>query len=139
MKQYLDHGITYFVDLTREREKEDYFEMVQDVAMNMNPPEHVEYKRRSIPDFGIASKDGMKYILDTIDKAVASNHKVYVHCRGGIGRTGTTVGCYLARHGITGEDALEKVNRLFSCIGQKYGKHQFSRNVRAEIGKSRTE
>ena len=29
-----------------------------------------------------------------------NKNKVYVHCRGGIGRTGTTIGCYLARHGF---------------------------------------
>ena len=31
---------------------------------------------------------------------------VYVHCWGGIGRTGTVVGCWLVRHGMTGDEAL---------------------------------
>ena len=36
-----------------------------------------------------------------------------MHCAGGIGRTGTTVGCYLVRHGNDGATALQEVNRLF--------------------------
>jgi len=55
----------------------------------------------------------MLEILDTIDKEVAAHRKVYVHCRGGIGRTGTVVGCYLRRRGNSGQEALDKTNRLF--------------------------
>jgi protein-tyrosine phosphatase len=119
LKQYLDRGITYFVDLTHEGERADYFDMIEKEAINMNLPQQVQYKRCAIPDFGIPSKEGMKEILDTIDKALGANHKVYVHCRGGIGRTGTTVGCYLARHGSTGDEALQQVNRLFQCSDRK--------------------
>jgi protein-tyrosine phosphatase len=45
---------------------------------------------------------------------------VYVHCRGGIGRTGTTVGCYLARHGYGGEEALAEVNKLFQNSNRSF-------------------
>ena len=55
----------------------------------------------------------MVKILNAIDAAVVQNQKVYVHCAGGIGRTGTTVGCYLVRHGNDGQAALQEVNRLF--------------------------
>ena len=34
---------------------------------------------------------------------------VYVHCWGGIGRTGTTVGCWFVRHGRTGDQALAEI------------------------------
>lgn len=36
--------------------------------------------------------------LDTIDHGLASGRQIYVHCWGGIGRTGTVVGCWLVRH-----------------------------------------
>ena len=48
----------------------------------------------------------MKSILDQIDRSLAAGRKVYLHCWGGIGRTGTTVGCYLVRRGLNGEQAL---------------------------------
>ena len=38
----------------------------------------------------------------------------YVHCWGGIGRTGTVVGCWLARHGGGGEDALNQLKQLWT-------------------------
>ena len=37
----------------------------------------------------------MREILDCLDDALRSGRKVYVHCRAGIGRTGTVVGCLL--------------------------------------------
>ena len=51
----------------------------------------------------------MAEILDTLDAALAQGETVYVHCFGGIGRTGTVVGCWLVRHGLTGEQALAQI------------------------------
>jgi len=48
----------------------------------------------------------------TIDAALAEGNVVYVHCYGGIGRTGTVVGCYLVRHGLSGREALVEIVRL---------------------------
>ncbi|GIT00631.1 MAG: hypothetical protein CM1200mP26_23430 [Acidimicrobiales bacterium] len=65
-----------------------------------------------IPDMGLPSggPDEMARILDNLDGALTAGGKAYVHCWGGLGRTGTVVGCWLARHGYgTGYDAL----RLF--------------------------
>ncbi len=47
--------------------------------------------------------------LDAIDAALGRGETVYVHCFGGVGRTGTVVGCWLARHGSSGEAALRQV------------------------------
>ncbi|MBQ4132205.1 MAG: dual specificity protein phosphatase family protein [Desulfovibrionaceae bacterium] len=57
------------------------------------------YYNYPIPDFGIPDAGKMKQILDEIDSSLAAGHKVFVHCWGGKGRTGTVVGCWLARHG----------------------------------------
>jgi hypothetical protein len=38
-----------------------------------------------------------------------AGRKIYLHCWGGIGRTGTTVGCYLVRQGKSGAEALEQL------------------------------
>jgi len=55
----------------------------------------------------------MVEILDAIDADLADGHCSYVHCWGGIGRTGTTVGCWLIRHGYaTPNDALDVLRDL---------------------------
>ena len=118
LSQYLANGITYFVDLTRPGEKMDYEELLREEAakqgISNNNEEEIGYCRVPIPDFGVPEDPSdMTKVLDTIDQAIASNHKVYVHCRGGIGRTGTTVGCYFVRHGSSSSNALQEVNRLF--------------------------
>jgi predicted protein tyrosine phosphatase len=118
LRQYLDRGIDFFVDLTREGENQPYQAMLKEEATKKKIP--VRYRRLSIQDFGVPSKEEMKTILDTIDSALVDNKKVYVHCRGGIGRTGTTVGCFLARHGNTGEEALDEVSRLFQFSNRSY-------------------
>ena len=54
----------------------------------------------------------MARILDSIDASLAAGEVVYVHCLAGIGRTGTVIGCYLVRHGLSGEEALARVEAL---------------------------
>ncbi len=83
---FRDAGITAFVDLTEG-----------------------EY---AIPDRTCPSPATMTRILDRLDELLAAGEVVYVHCLAGIGRTGTVVGCYLVRHGTSGQDALDTVERL---------------------------
>ena len=64
-----------------------------------------------IPDLSTPQPAEVTRILDTIDAAIAAGRRVYVHCWGGIGRTGTIVGCYLVRHGLTGDQALAEIAR----------------------------
>ena len=60
-------------------------------------------------DVGLPTRAGMYAILDAIDAALAQERRVYLHCFGGVGRTGTVVGCYLVRHGHSGAQALQEL------------------------------
>lgn len=73
---------------------------------------HVARHSHPIPDLGVPSPVQMRHILDRIDGALHAGRTVYVHCFGGIGRTGTVVGCYLVRQGMSGEEALKTITRL---------------------------
>eukprot|EP00591_Stephanopyxis_turris_P000351 CAMPEP_0195523922 /NCGR_PEP_ID=MMETSP0794_2-20130614/23439_1 /TAXON_ID=515487 /ORGANISM="Stephanopyxis turris, Strain CCMP 815" /LENGTH=139 /DNA_ID=CAMNT_0040654027 /DNA_START=48 /DNA_END=464 /DNA_ORIENTATION=+ len=91
LRRYLDCGVTFFLDLTEEHETQGYDRILQEEALARGMKDsEVEYRRVPIPDFGIPNeKKRMTSILDAIDDAANRNHIVYVHCRGGIGRTGT--------------------------------------------------
>ena len=54
----------------------------------------------------------MREIQQLIAASLAGGHVIYVHCYGGIGRTGTVVGCYLVEQGSTGEEALRTIRHL---------------------------
>ncbi len=55
----------------------------------------------------------MRQIQLALSRALAADRCVYVHCRMGIGRTGTVLGCHLVEHGLTGEAALDELNRAW--------------------------
>lgn len=74
--------------------------------------EDMRHRRFSIPDCEVPEPEGMDTILSAIDESLAAGRVVYVHCAGGIGRTGTVVGCWLVRHGMSGTDALERIAAL---------------------------
>jgi hypothetical protein len=74
---------------------------------------HAEVGRFAIRDVYIPTEERMVEILDAIDDDLAAGHNVYVHCWGGVGRTGTVVGCWLIRHGYaTADDVLEVISDL---------------------------
>jgi hypothetical protein len=67
-------------------------------------------RRLPIKDLSIPSRALMKTILDLIDRSIAEDRPVFVHCLGGIGRTGTVVGCYLLRHQLADRiNVLDKI------------------------------
>lgn len=88
-----------------------YEETMQRIAQEIGT--EVECVRIPVPDLTAPSPKLMSEILDRIDLAITQDKPVLVHCWGGKGRTGTVVGCYLARHGIaSGKEALQKIMEL---------------------------
>ncbi len=103
LRRFLDASITLFLDLTQAGELEPYAPLLHRRA---------EHRRMPIADMSTPTAAEMTHILDAIDDALEAGQVVYVHCYGGIGRTGTVVGCYLVRHGRSGQEALTEIARL---------------------------
>lgn len=105
LQRLIDAGVECFIDLTEPNEIKAY---------DRELPFSVEYLRKPIKDHSTpAQRVHMAEILDCIHDALQSGRCVYVHCRAGIGRTGTVVGCFLVERGLPGESALDELNRLW--------------------------
>lgn len=104
---FLSDGFDTFFDLTVAGETQPYEALLREEAGYYGLPVH--YQRFPIGDFGLPKPAQMTAILDAIESALAAGRKLYLHCYGGIGRTGTVVGCYLVRQGLTGTQALEQL------------------------------
>ncbi|MBP6469249.1 MAG: dual specificity protein phosphatase family protein [Chloroflexi bacterium] len=109
LTRYLDFGVTFFLDLTEagEYQLREYATAVQAMAAARSQP--ITHHRQAVPDMSAPSATQMTEILNTLDTALENGETVYVHCFGGIGRTGTVIGCWLVRHGLTGEEALANI------------------------------
>lgn len=114
VRKLLEAGVTSFLDLTTEGELIPYEPFLREEAARLGVT--VEHRRIPIQDLSVPRPAEAVNILDTIDSAIVSGHTVYLHCWGGIGRTGTVVGCYLARHGHRGQTALAELTRLWKVM-----------------------
>src|SRR5262245_22147025 len=107
----LDAGVTTFVDLTEACELRPYDTLLAEMAKARGT--EATYFRHPIHDVSVPSSPiVMREILDAVDTVLWKGGIVYVHCWGGIGRTGTVIGCHLVRQGMTGEEALARVGEL---------------------------
>ena len=108
----LDAGVRSFLDLTTEEDGlAPYAELLAGLADERGID--VVYRRMEIRDLRTPPARHMTAILDHMDAERAAGRSLYVHCWGGIGRTGTVVGCHLVRSGLSGDDALAAVARGF--------------------------
>jgi len=108
--ELISSGITSFVDLTEENELPEYQTAITELSIAKGIG--INYKRMPIPDMDTPSTGFLSTILDYIDYEISQGKNVYVHCFRGLGRTGTIVGCYLVRHGKSGEESLAEIFNL---------------------------
>jgi len=107
----MELGINTILDLTEIGEADvDYPTIILNEASILNI--QIVYKRFAIPDWRTPSQHTMINILDEIDQILYYGKKIYLHCHGGKGRTGTVVGCYLVRHGTPVVSVLGKIQEL---------------------------
>ena len=109
LRTLLRAGIDHFFDLTEQREPlEPYDGIAAQEARRLGT--QVVHERHPIRDMNVPRRPPqMAAILDAFDQALENGRNIYVHCWGGVGRTGTTVGCWLVRHGMTGDEALAQI------------------------------
>ena len=119
LKILLGTGIDHFIDLTELGELVPYEGIAKEEARRLGLT--VEYERHPIRDVSVPRyPHQMAGILAAIDAAMGDGKTVYVHCWGGVGRTGTVVGCWLVRHGRTGDAALGQIAEWWQGVEKVY-------------------
>jgi ADP-ribosyl-[dinitrogen reductase] hydrolase len=116
IKQFLAAGIRHFIDLTEFGEElVPYESMLSEEARNSSV--NATYQRLRILDNSVPSdSDHLAEILFAIDSRIRDGGVVFVHCWGGVGRTGLVVACWLQEHGRTPDDALAELNAKWSTV-----------------------
>ena len=100
--------IETIIDLTDE---DDWLTPYQAYLPAVAAEHGVSLKRLShpIPDRGVTTPEHYDRIMADIERALAGGRKVFVHCWGGVGRTGTVVGIWHGHRGHSHEAALERI------------------------------
>ena len=120
LRTLLRAGIDCFIDLTQQDEGLEPYAAIAAQEAGRLGAEFV-HQRHAIVDMSVPrSRQLTAGILDAIDKALADGKTVYVHCWGGIGRTGTVVGCWFVRHGMTGDEALAAIAERWKGMEKRY-------------------
>ena len=110
LKRMHHFGVRHFVDLTEEGELRPYRQLL---------PGDTTYLRFPIRDVNVpASVEAVHQLIDKMEYLMKQDGYTYIHCWGGVGRTGTIVACYEARQmkEPTLEKALTAMRSRFSEI-----------------------
>ena len=98
LKRMHHFGVRHFVDLTEEGELRPYRQLL---------PNDTTYLRFPIRDVDVPkSVEAVHQLIDKMENLMKQDGFTYIHCWGGVGRTGTIVACYEARQ--MKEPTLEK-------------------------------
>ncbi|HRY45650.1 MAG TPA: tyrosine-protein phosphatase [Thermoanaerobaculia bacterium] len=121
LRAFLDAGIRLFVDLTEPRESgrlgalEPYAAPLLEEAAARGIA--VRVVRHAVKDMSVPRDGSLERIVEELEGAVARGEPAYVHCWGGIGRTGTAVAAFLSRRlGLTGDEALDLLDALWQEV-----------------------
>lgn len=116
-------GVRTFIDLTESGELSPYApHLTAHVARQGIDEEHqepVEYYSFPIPDRCLPRSVGyVRQILDVLKDNAQRGRITAVHCRGGIGRTGLVVGCWLVESGVveSGAAALQFIAEEWKSV-----------------------
>ena len=108
LRRLTDAGVSVFIDLTNPDTTDGH---LKPYSYLLDGPIH---ERFPIDDLDVpASVELTKAALDAIDAHLAAGQMVYVHCWDGVGRTGTIIGCWLARRHEPGQAALDRLKELW--------------------------
>ncbi len=115
----LEAGVRRFIDLTEAHELDEYQSLLHSEAAASGLI--VDYRRHPVRDLSVPSRARMRQILDDLQAGLRTDQPIptYLHCWGGIGRTGTVVGCLLVEQGYSADQAIALIARKWTVVGKR--------------------
>src|SRR5262245_6751736 len=65
-----------------------------------------------VVDMEAPTQEQLDRCVSAIDRALAKNMGVAVHCTAGLGRTGVVLACHLVTRGMNAQNAMARIRRL---------------------------
>ncbi|KAM6497679.1 dual specificity protein phosphatase [Amanita muscaria] len=113
-------GVRTFIDLTERGELEPYDTVLGERASSLEiDPSTIEYHCFPIRDRCLPQSIQLVHqVMAVLEDNERRGRLTAIHCRGGVGRTGTLVGCWLVYSRIAkdGEEALTIVDLLWKTV-----------------------
>ena len=118
-------GVRHFVDLTEEGELCPYESLL---------PSDATHYRFPIKDVSVPTDvEAVHRLLHKIDEWEKTGGYVYIHCWGGVGRTGTIAACYLL-HKMAHPDAAQALKMMQARFAtMPKSKHKVSPETQAQV------
>lgn len=84
-------------------------------------PMELEFLHFPINDSSVVADAQLLQLIERIEKELVANKRIFMHCRGGHGRTGTVVSILLGRRfGLAAYDALQLCQAYHDTRGARH-------------------
>ena len=110
MRALAEAGIDAVINLQEEHETNatgQYFPAYQPHLLKFQP--NLLYLRVPIRDMGIPNDLTLHWLVLTIERLLSEGRRLYLHCWGGHGRSGTVAGACLIQAGIEAKLVLREL------------------------------
>lgn len=117
LRALLSIGVRHFINLTSHADRDrlgrpfrGYESDLYELADSSKGP---SYHHFPIVDGSVPSFASMTSLMTVLDDCLSDGTVTYLHCRGGIGRTGTVVSCFLLYHRVVElADVFDRLQEL---------------------------
>ena len=100
-------GMTHIVSLLPE-DQAAQLGMIEEGALCTEAG--LRFEKFPIADFGVPEREAFAHLVDEISGWLTKGAQVAVHCRAGIGRSGTLAACVLVAQGVAPAVAIDTVS-----------------------------